>query len=170
MRTALYLLTLTFGLSACQAPAPMLTPSTNPLQAQNTAVASVDAQFFNTARNAYRWAEIEARRWDFAARLAKVEGHTVDAQGRSMEWQFYFTAPTKSKALMVSSRQTQREVNHSFSGGGIMDLAWRTDSDQALQKAQEQGLKTFPVLSMTLDSLLSWDIRSFDGWYRIDAR
>lgn len=171
MRTLFALLALTTLLSACQsAPAPMLPPAAAPVQARSAAPGPIDAQFFNTARDAFRWAEIEARRWDFGARLAKVEGRNVDERGRSMEWQFYFTAIGKDKALMVTSRNSKREVPNTFFGGGLMDLSWRVDSDKALEKAAEQGLKSFPVISMELDSFLSWDIRSFDGFYRVDAR
>jgi len=163
-------LSLALALSACQAPTPNLVPrAQSPVQLQQNN-APIDAQFYDTARDAYRWAEIEARRWDFSARLVKLEGSMVDERGRSFEWKFYFTALGKDKALLVTSRRDKREVPNHFFGGGMMDISWRVDSDQALERAKEQGLKTFPVSQMSLDSLLSWDIRSFDGWYRVDAR
>jgi len=155
------------AVSACQTPlASVATPGS--LRAQNTP--PVQVQFYDTAKDAYRWAEIEARRWDFSARLAKVEARNIDEQGRSFEWKYYFTAMGKDKALMVSSRRDVREVRDDFFGGGFMGLSWQVDSDQALKKAMEKGLKTFPVQSMELDSFLTWEINSWEGYYRIDAR
>ena len=70
----------------------------------------------------------------------------------------------------MTSRRDSREVPDRFFGGGFMGISWRVDSDQALEKAVEQGLKTFPVYEMELDSFLTWEIRSADGYYRISAR
>lgn len=164
-KTLLSLFVLLAPLAACQSPAALApSPDRSSLQAASA------PRFYDTARDAFRWAEIEARSWDFAARLARVEGSLVDESGRCFEWRFYFTAAGKQKALMVNSRREKREVANIYFGGGMLDLSWRVDSGEALKKAKEKGLKSFPVSSMELDSFVTWDIRSFDGLYRVDAR
>lgn len=170
MKKYLYLpLALLLSLTACQSQAP-LSPATALLRSQNaTAKTSPQAQYFDTALNDYRWARMEAQRWDFSARLAKVEGRYVEENGRSFEWTFYFSAIGKQKALKVSNGQKQ-EVSNSFFGGGIFDGSWQIDSDAALKAAKEKGLKNFPVYSMELDSFMRWEIRSADGWFQVDAR
>lgn len=172
LNQVLSLMTLTTLLGACQAPNAM--PGRAPLNTQRAAQSRVQAnastqRFYDTAKDAFRWAEMDARNWDFSARLAKVEGRMIDESGKSFDWTFYFTAIGKQKALRVSNHQKQ-EVPNTYFGGGMMDLSWRVDSKAALEKAKEQGLKTYPVSSMELDSFLTWEIRSFDGFYRVSAR
>lgn len=158
---------LLLSLTACQSQLPL---STAPLRAQNaTANSAPSAQYFDTALNDYRWARMEAQRWDFSARLAKVEGRYVEENGRSFEWTFYFSAIGKQKALKVSNGRKE-EVSNSFFGGGIFDGSWQIDSDAALKAAKEKGLKNFPVFSMELDNFMRWEIRSADGWFQVDAR
>ncbi|PKL75882.1 MAG: hypothetical protein CVV27_13105 [Candidatus Melainabacteria bacterium HGW-Melainabacteria-1] len=154
-------------LTACQSQPPLPQPL-SAMQAVPTRQ-SETPRFYDTAKDALRWVELEARNWDFAARLAKVEGSMVDESGRCFEWRYYFTAVGKQKALMINSRREKREVANTYFGGSL-DLGWRVDSGDALKKAQEKGLKTFPVTSMELDNFLVWDIRSFDGFYRVEAR
>ena len=168
-KTALSILLIlsSAALFSCQAPG--LTPLTpSNLRAQNTP--PVQVQFYDTAKDAFRWAEIEAQRWDFSARLAQVEARSIDEQGRSFEWIYYFTSTRKDKALKVTSRHDVEEVRDNFFGGGFMGLSWRIDSNEALEKAKEKGLKTFPIQSMKLDSFLTWEIDSWDGYFRVDAR
>lgn len=165
-------------LTACQAPVLNRPAATlNSQTAQNTGQNSVpntpDSQtaprFYDTAKDAFRWVEFEAKNWDIGARLAKVEGTSVDESGRCFEWRFYFTAPGKSKALLINSRREKREVANIYFGIGL-EFSWRVDSGEALKLAKEKGLKRFPVTAMDLDGSLSWNIRSFDGSFRIDAR
>ncbi|MGV3523320.1 MAG: hypothetical protein ACO1RX_03810 [Candidatus Sericytochromatia bacterium] len=161
----LAILSFTALVSACQnqAPAPLV-PST--LQSQS----QTETRFYDTARDGLTWAQMDARNWDFSARLAKVEGTQIDEQGRAFEWRYYFTAIGKNKALLVTSRREKREVSNSFPGGALLDLSWRVDSKEALEKAKAQGLKSFPVFSMSLDSFVSWEIRSAEGWFRVEGR
>lgn len=160
---------LLLSLTACQSQMP-ISPPANALSAQNAQAQNTPAaQYFDTALNDYRWARMEAQRWDFSARLAKVEGRYVEENGRSFEWTFYFSAIGKQKALKVSNGRKE-EVSNSFFGGGIFDSSWQIDSDAALKAAKAKGLKTFPVFSMELDSFMRWEIRSAEGWYSVDAR
>ncbi|MEZ0368423.1 MAG: hypothetical protein ACAI44_04965 [Candidatus Sericytochromatia bacterium] len=172
MRRILPLFALLFGvgLTSCQAQAPLaLRASGLRAAAAQPGTTSRSVRFYDSAKDAFRWAEFDARDWDFAARLAKVEGSMIDESGKCFEWRFYFTAPGKQKALRVSSNHQKQEVPNTFFGG-MLDISWHVDSGEAIKKAKEQGLKSFPVSSMELDSFLVWDIRSYDGFYRVDAR
>lgn len=164
---------LLFSLSplmACQAPSHPTPLAPVQAQALSQSARADQARFYDTAKDAYRWAQLDAQRWDFSARLAQVEARSVDEQGRSFEWTFYFTSYRKDKALRVTSNHDVEEVNDHFFGGGIMDLSWQINSDQALNAAKNQGLKSFPVQSMKLDDFLVWEIDSFDGYFQVDAR
>lgn len=154
-------------LVAC-APSPNASQGVLNNNLQANSASTPDARFYDTALNAYRWAQFDARSWDFAARLAKVEGTMVDEQGRSFEWKFYFTAPGKQKALLVTSRREKREVNNIYFGM-IFDSSWRIDSDKALTLAKEHGLKRFPVWSMEIRDIgRDWEISSSEGRFRVD--
>ncbi len=159
---ALPLLTL-LSLSACQN-----LPNISPVQL-NAQSARPPARFNDTALRDYTWARMTAQRWDIGARLAKVEGRFVAEDGTCLGWDFYFTATAKKKALKVSGSFGE-EVQNNYFGIGIFDGSWRIDSDAALKAAKEKGLKKFPVYGMELDSFLRWEIRSADGWFRVDAR
>jgi len=167
-RFKLFPLLLLLSLSACQNTALNALPPAN-LQAQSSPKTN-QTRFLDTAQRAYRLADMQARRWDFGARLAKVEANWVEEDGRSFEWNYYFTSLGKNKALKVSSNGFQEEVSDAFLSGMIFESSWRIDSDKALTAAKEKGLKHFPVHSMELDSFLRWEIRSSDGWFTVDAR
>ncbi len=158
------ILVLGLALFSCQS-APLSTSNPAPaIQSQS----ATSARLFGTAKSGLWRADSTARRWDNSARLSKVEARWVDEDGSSFDWIYYFTALGKDKAFKVEgSRGT--EVS-GFFGSSIWESSWRIDSEQALAKAKEKGLKNFPVFSMELDGFMTWEIQSSNGFFRVDAR
>jgi hypothetical protein len=127
---------------------------------------------FNTAKDSLWIAEGTARRWDISADLVKVEGRYVYEDGSST-WTYYFKSPFKQKVLRVDFTGNGQEIPNGFFGSDIMAWDWNLDSNQAIVKAKEQGLKDFPVLEMTLERKFSnaeWELRTYNGIFRVDAQ
>lgn len=127
-------------------------------------------RFYDTAKENLWMVENKAREWDISARLIKVEGHNINERGETNSWTYYFKSPFKQKILRIIGSEA-REVNEIFFGHEFNDFSWRIDSSKAIEIAKNHGLKKFPVLDMTLEDRfnLEWQIRSWDGYYRINA-
>ena len=158
------------SLAACQAPVNSIQPQVTAPQVSSQSTVNT-ARFNDTAKDALRWAEMDARRWDFSADLVKVEGSDVRENGKSGEWTFYFKAPFKRNVLKISGRNKE-EVRDSFFGSEFNSLTWKVDSAQVVEILKKNGLKKFPVLEMTLESRfgLEWDVRTWDGRFTLDAK
>lgn len=116
------------------------------------------------------FASSTARRWDISANLVKAESSWVDQNGNGF-WTYYFKSPFKRTAYRVENGFGQ-EISDSFFGSQIYELNIRVSSDKAIEKAKAQGLKNFPVSSMTLENrygYAEWQIMSSNGIFRINA-
>jgi hypothetical protein len=125
---------------------------------------------FNTAKEQLWRVESIAKRWDISAELVKVEGRNVTEDGSS-RWVFFFKSPFKRNVLMVDSFYDSKEVVNSFFGREIREYDWRIDSNQAIEIAKKQGLKSFPVIEMKLENRFSpeWELRTYNGVFVINA-
>jgi len=133
---------------------------------------SVTEKFYDTAKKELWLAEIKARQWDISSELVKVEASLIDEKGRG-NWTYYFKSPFKRNAFKVQNNMGL-EVSGTFMGNDFSEFEWKIDSDKAVEIAKDNhGLNKFPIISMTLEdrfASLEWELRTYNGIFRIDAR
>lgn len=137
-------------------------------QDSTTSAQSKSTSKYSTAMRDIFFAQSDARRWDISAQLIKVESDFVPESGVT-SWTYYFKSPFK-RTSYVYQNGFGRETQDMFFGSEISEFQVRVDSDKAIQKAKEKGLKYFPV-NMTLENRFNpeWTIQSSSGIFRIDA-
>ncbi len=137
------------------------------------------ASGFASARDGLSTAESAARTWDASARLARIEGSSIDNGYMLGDWNYTFYSPFKrDKALLViwdGSRTQTYEVRKDPFAREIFGGSFNIDSRQAIAIAEKNGLKSRRIhrLDLTEDNpqvRLQWTILAQEGEFVIDGK
>lgn len=163
------LLTLvSLGMLGCQSYNQSIEPQLENQDTTSVQSKSATKAKYSTAMNDLFFAQSDARRWDISAQLTKVESDFVPENGVT-NWTYYFKSPFKTTSYVYQNGFGRESQDYPF-GSGMNEFQIKVDSNKAIQKAKEKGLKHFPV-RMILESMsrAEWKIDSADGLFRIDA-
>lgn len=144
----------------------------------STGTVQAKAAGFASARDGLSTAESAARGWDASARLARVEGSSIDNSYMLGDWGYTFFSPFKrDKALLViwDGFKTQSyEMRKDPFARDIFGGRFNIDSKQAIAIAEKNGLKSRRIHRMDLSEdnpqvRLQWTILALEGEFVIDG-
>ncbi|MBM3273954.1 MAG: hypothetical protein FJZ00_02285 [Candidatus Sericytochromatia bacterium] len=143
----------------------------------NTGSVAARAVGFATAKAGLSAAESAARGWDGGAKLARLEGSSIEAGYMAGDWSYtFYAAGKKEEALVVvwdGSRTRSHKVAKAANALPIFS-AFNVDSNQAVGIAGKNGLASNKVYDLSLDEAnaqrrLQWSLHAPEGEFVIDG-
>jgi len=132
---------------------------------------SVDNKFGNLGKDALFKAQTKARQLDSFAELVKVEGDNITETGSASSWFFHFKLST-NKLVKIDGYGNAKDESAFVTGSEIGTFDWKIDSDKVAEIAKKNGIKKFPIISITLENKYmdaEWELRTWEGWFKINA-
>jgi hypothetical protein len=132
---------------------------------------------FSTAKAGLSAAESAARGWDGGAKLARLEGASIEAGYMTGDWSYtFYAAGKKDEALVVvwdGAKTRSHKVAKAANALPIFS-AFNVDSNQAVGIAQKNGLASNKVNALALDEAnaqrrLQWSLQAPEGEFVIDG-
>lgn len=161
----LYLCTL-LSLSSCYQPA------FNPVRP--VSAVSFELEDYSTAKEALIEAKKIIQASSGTARLEQLEGHFLNASGRSSHWSFYFADPLgQEKWTLEKGRISLHQVLDApakSAPAAIQFSLWKFDSDAVLSLLSNQQAISYPLSKISLGPELVWRLEHAGGLTRVDAQ
>lgn len=150
--------------SACVAP----TPPPARLTPVNLESPVAETEYL-TAREGWLLAREVVKQTAKDAHLIQIEGHWIEAGGRSRDWNYHFYSADRGLRLVIQAGALNLSATETSMPANIDLNRWRFDSDAALALLDAADQIAYPLNLMLLDKDLIWRISGPAGQWQLDA-